>query len=72
MNKTIHLTLQSFLVFGQAVAGPAVEAFMLSGAWANLIHAVLGGMQMALAVWAHASNPDGTPASVAYLPKPKE
>lgn len=70
MTKSINIILQCALGFGQVVAGPAVAAFMLPEVWATLVHSVLAGLTVVVGILAHTSNPDGTPATTAFVPKP--
>ena len=72
MTKTTHLLLQALLV----LLHPVVAYFpveVIDPAWQPMATALkaavstsLGGLQLALGNAAHNSNPDGTPAQVAY------
>jgi hypothetical protein len=66
MPRWLHLLLQALLMIAQVL--PHVWHFLEDNgaktAWAGLV----SGLQVWLANIAHGSNPDGTPATVAYQP----
>lgn len=63
MKRNIHIVGQLAAIFGQFL----VPVFIPQHA--EKAHAVIGFIQAVMGVVAHAYNPDGTPAEVAYDPK---
>ena len=68
MTRNLSFSLQSLAVAGQII----IPTIPMSQEWIKVGHAVVAAIQAILAIAAHSSNPDGTPASVSYMPdKPK-
>jgi len=65
MTRWLQIALQGIIV-----AGATAAAYKTGGTPAALIAAATGLSQLGIGAKAQSSNPDGTPASVAYTPKP--
>lgn len=68
MKLSTHLIWQALMLVAQY--GNQAASFV-PGKYKPLVAIAIGAIQGILAWKAHYSNPDGTPASVAYLPKSK-
>jgi len=64
MPRWLQITVQSFIV-----AGATYIAYRTGGTQAAVVAAATGLSQLGIGAKAQSSNPDGTPATVAYVPK---
>lgn len=67
MGIKLHMVLQGLLVFAQPMAEPLIAAIGLAPEWARVVNTALGAGNLLLAYLGHQSNPDGTPATVAFV-----